>query len=220
MGDPFCDLGIVTPCIAESFCKKSHLKTLKELRHDRPLSVRFLNGNYPFPNPWDQDASAFGYLRLCIIRLQNTIPFFVFQIRWPNPMPKFGSVLFNCGIYLALLLLCCLAVSRTPIKKCACSWRYLCQIEQQTIYINSCFMKRDCALFSRHMIYKYYKKSSERVVYLRNSMWRFFHRWGGVFESTPFLLVFNWKIPKNTGSQNNFGTFLWKSIDIWQKFVY
>lgn len=25
--DPFCDLGIVTPCIAESFCKKSHLKT-------------------------------------------------------------------------------------------------------------------------------------------------------------------------------------------------
>lgn len=24
---PFCGLGIVTPCIAESFCKKSHLKT-------------------------------------------------------------------------------------------------------------------------------------------------------------------------------------------------
>ena len=96
MGNPFCDLGIVTPCIAESFCKKSHLKTLKELRHDRPLSVRFPNGNYPFPNPWDQDASAFGYLRLCIYGYRT--PSRIFSFRYVD-LPSFRQVLLNCGIY-------------------------------------------------------------------------------------------------------------------------
>ena len=77
-------------------------------------SVRCLYGNYPFPNPREQTASAFGYLSLCCYTVAEHHA--VFCLSDTIGTSSQGRALVNCGILIILLLFCCLAVNSTPIQ--------------------------------------------------------------------------------------------------------